>query len=73
MSENRKFFAKETGATIELGQTNAQLLMEYQASRELEIGDAGLMAHEQQISLQLNTGMSDDELALTWELVHEYD
>ena len=72
-SDKTKFIVRGTGETIALGQVSADMLIRYQSLRDSTSKDSQRHAVSYRISLQLNAGLTAEQLSQTWERVHEYD
>ena len=72
-SDKLKFIARGTGETIALGQVSADMLIRYQSLYDSSSKDSRRHAEGYRISLQINAGLTAEQLSQTWERVHEYD
>lgn len=66
-------FITSAGATITVNRTVADQLIRYQALRDSPSKDSRRHAEGYRIGLQLNSGLTAEQLSQTWERVHEYD
>lgn len=72
-SDKTKFIVRGTGETIALGPVSADMLIRYQLLRDSTSKDSRRHAVGYRIGLQLNAGLTAEQLSQTWERVHEYD